>query len=128
MKKILLLILMIIPIISYTQERNCGTMIYFEKQKRDNPDLVKKIKDNEVKLQNWIKNNANKNLVNIISIPVVVHVVYNNNNENISDQQIQSQIDILNEDFRRQNADSVNTPSAFLSVAADTEIEFCLAT
>jgi len=110
------------------QERNCGTMTYLEKQQKNNPTLVKKNQDNEVKLQNWIKNNANKNLGSIISIPVVVHVVYNNNNENISDQQIQSQIDILNEDFRRQNADAVNTPSAFLSVAADTEIEFCLAT
>jgi len=110
------------------QERNCGTMIYLEQQQKNNPTLVKKIKDNEVKLQNWIKNNANKNLGSIITIPVVVHVVYNNNNENISDQQVQSQIDILNEDFRRQNADAVNTPSDFLSVAADTEIEFCLAT
>ena len=110
------------------QERNCGTMIYFEEQKKNNPKLEKEIKDNEVKLQNWIKNNANKNLSNIITIPVVVHVVYNNNNENISDQQIQSQIDILNEDFRRLNADTMNTPSAFLSVAADSEIEFCLAT
>ena len=110
------------------QERNCGTMIYFEEQKINNPTLLKNTQDNELKLQNWIKNNTNKNLVNIITIPVVVHVVYNNNNENISDQQIQSQIDILNADFRRQNADAVNTPSAFLSVAADTEIEFCLAT
>ena len=37
----------------------------------------------------------------VITIPVVVHVVYYNNNENISDQQIFSQIDIINEDFRR---------------------------
>ena len=35
--------------------------------------------------------------------------------------------DIINEDFRRLNADTINTPSAFQSVAADTEIEFCLA-
>ena len=66
------------------QERNCGTMTYLEKQQKNNPTLVKKNQDNEVKLQNWIKNNANKNLGSIISIPVVVHVVYNNNNENIS--------------------------------------------
>ena len=35
----------------------------------------------------------------IITIPVVVHVVYYNSNENISTAQIQSQIDVLNEDF-----------------------------
>jgi hypothetical protein len=58
----------------------------------------------------------------------VVHVIYNTAAENISDAQIQSQMDVLNEDFRRLNADASNTPSAFLSVAADSEIEFCLAT
>ena len=69
--------------------------------------------------------NGNKKA--IITIPVVFHVVYNNSAQNISDAQIMSQLDVLNEDFRRLNADTVNTPSAFQGVAADTEIEFCLA-
>ena len=110
------------------QQRNCGTMQHLEFLQSKDPQLKVRMQDNEKKLQNWIKNNANEKLSNIIAIPVVVHVVYNNNNENISDQQIQSQIDILNEDFRRLNADAVNTPSAFLSVSADCQIEFCLAT
>ena len=42
-------------------------MIYLEQQKKITQHLVKKIQDNEVKLQNWIKNNANKNLGNIIT-------------------------------------------------------------
>ena len=63
----------------------------------------------------------------VIVIPVVVHVLYNSKDENISDQQILSQIKALNEDFRRQNADAVNTPEPFKSVAADTRIVFCLA-
>jgi len=57
----------------------------------------------------------------------VVHVVYNTSTQNISDAQVLSQIDVLNEDFRRTNADASNTPSWFLSVAADVEIEFCIA-
>jgi hypothetical protein len=61
---------------------------------------------------------------NIITIPVVVHVIYSNSNENISDAQIQSQIDVLNEDYRRTNSDADNT----WSQAADTQIEFCMAT
>lgn len=64
----------------------------------------------------------------IITIPVVVHVVYNNASENISEAQILSQIDVLNEDFRRQNPDAVNTPADFQPVAADSEFEFCMAT
>lgn len=59
---------------------------------------------------------------------MVFHIVYNTAAQNISVEQIQSQIDILNEDFRRLNADAVNTPEDFAGVAADVEIEFCLAT
>ncbi|HTF28694.1 MAG TPA: hypothetical protein VK625_07605, partial [Flavitalea sp.] len=39
----------------------------------------------------------------IINIPVIVHVVYNGNAQNITDAQIMSQIEILNSDFRRRN-------------------------
>ncbi|TVR79673.1 MAG: T9SS C-terminal target domain-containing protein [Chitinophagaceae bacterium] len=64
----------------------------------------------------------------ILTIPVVVHVVYNTAVQNISDEQILSQIEVLNEDFRRLNADAANTPAEFQGVAADAGIEFCLAT
>ncbi|MEP7256965.1 MAG: M43 family zinc metalloprotease, partial [Flavitalea sp.] len=60
-------------------------------------------------------------------IPVVVHVMYNRDEQNISAAQIKSQIDILNKDFRRLNADAVNTPASFRELAADTYIEFRLA-
>jgi hypothetical protein len=63
----------------------------------------------------------------VIKIPVVVHVVWKNEAENISDAQIQSQIDVLNKDFRKLNADFKNVPSVFKDLAADCEIEFCLA-
>lgn len=64
----------------------------------------------------------------VVTIPVVVHVVYYNATQNISDSRILSQIQVLNDDFRRLNADAANTPSAFQGVAADCEINFCLAT
>ncbi|MBN4061676.1 T9SS type A sorting domain-containing protein [Bacteroidales bacterium AH-315-I05] len=63
----------------------------------------------------------------VITIPIVVHVVYNAAAENISDAQIQSQIDVLNEDFRRTNADFANAPAVFASISADARLEFCLA-
>jgi hypothetical protein len=53
--------------------------------------------------------------------------MYNTTAQNISDAQIQSQITILNNDFRRLNADKINTPTTFTNVAADAEINFCLA-
>jgi len=63
----------------------------------------------------------------ILTIPVVVHVVYKNSTENISSAQIQSQIDVLNADFRRLNSDLTNTPAAFRGSSDDPLIEFCLA-
>lgn len=63
----------------------------------------------------------------ILYIPVVVHVVYNIASENISDAQIFSQIDVLNEDFRRTNDDASDVPSGFEDVAADSYIQFVLA-
>ena len=65
----------------------------------------------------------------IYTIPVVVHIIYQNETDvwNISDQQVISQIQVLNEDFRRLNADTVNTPALFNGVAGYPNIEFCLA-
>jgi hypothetical protein len=62
-----------------------------------------------------------------IIIPVVVHVVYYNSTQNISNAQINSQIQVLNEDFKRLNADSTNTPTAFRSVAGRANVIFKLA-
>ena len=64
----------------------------------------------------------------VITIPVVVHIVYNNPVENISDEQIISQIDILNQDFRATNLEIPSIPVFFQPLIADVEFEFCLAT
>ncbi|ADB37963.1 M43 family zinc metalloprotease [Spirosoma linguale] len=69
----------------------------------------------------------------VYRIPVVVHVVHNNasqtvggaNNGNISEEQILSQIQVLNEDYRRQEGtNGFNTSD----IGADARIEFYLAT
>ena len=91
----------------------------------------------EEKIQRHIeqKRNSRTQDEEIYSIPVVVHVIHNNSsgkiggtgNNNISEQQIISQIEVLNKDFRRLNSDTNKTPEQFKSVAVDTKIEFCLA-
>lgn len=63
----------------------------------------------------------------IITIPVVIHVLFNDNGQNISDAQIQSQLDVLNKDFRLLNADKALVPEAFKSFSGDSRIMFCLA-
>ena len=127
MKKVFFILFILISIFSFSQEkRNCGTQNRLELYRKSHPKNIAKSNILEEKIQKWIKDNANsKN--SAITIPVVVHVVYKNNTENISDAQIQSQIDVLNEDFSRTNQDAVNTPFDFLPFSADMQIEFCLA-
>jgi len=62
-----------------------------------------------------------------ITIPVVVHVVYNDDSENISDGQIQSQITVLNQDYGSENADKANVPEVWEALVTDTNIRFVLA-
>ena len=61
----------------------------------------------------------------VITIPVVVHVIHNGDTygtgENITDEQVLSQIQVMNEDFRRM----VGTPG--FGPGVDVEIEFCMA-
>ena len=55
----------------------------------------------------------------VVTIPVVFHVVYANSTKNIPDERLFEQLQILNDDFRRMNADQDNIPPQ----AADTEID-----
>jgi hypothetical protein len=61
-------------------------------------------------------------------IPVVVHVVWNTNAQNISQAQIDSQIDVLNRDYRATNPDTSIVPGVFSGLIADPQVEFFLAT
>jgi hypothetical protein len=132
MKKIILVTISFLFSYSlvYAQQKECGTMEYLENLKSQDPKLEDKMLKNEQAMQNWIKTHASSKSTKttIITIPVVVHVVYNNSTENISTAQILSAIDIINKDYRRLNADTSATPSVFAALGADCGIEFCLAT
>ena len=106
--------------------RNCSTMDVHERLLNEDPSFATRMQNIEAFTQEYVASHAGSTR-DIVVIPVVVHVVYNNATENISDAQVLSQIDVLNEDFRRTNSDAGSTLSDFVGVAADTEIEFCLA-
>lgn len=111
----------------FSQERTCGTMENLELRKQKDPNLEQRMEEIEAYTKVKVAElEASSNKINgeIITIPVVVHVLYRNSTENISEAQIQSQLDVLNEDFRRTNSNADNT----WSQAADTQIEFCLST
>lgn len=130
MKNLIFLVVLIFSGLSESiyAQRNCGTMENLERLKREDPSVSIQMEQIEQHISNYTLLGANRSVGAVYNIPVVVHVLYNTTTQNISDVQIQSQIKILNDDFRRLNADKVNTPSTFAGVAADAEINFCLAT
>jgi hypothetical protein len=64
----------------------------------------------------------------VTTIPVVVHVVHRERAEDIPDDQITSQIAVLNADYRKANADLSTVPPPFTAMAADALVQFSLAT
>jgi PKD repeat protein len=75
-------------------------------------------------LQQGVSSNRSEKRI----IPVVFHIIHEGGSENISKEQVLDQVRILNEDFARTNADFGSTPAPFAAVAANTNIEFRLAT
>lgn len=111
---------------AFSQQRICGTMEHLQWQKQQDPTLELRMQEIETYTQNWIANHP-EGLRTVVTIPVVVHVVYNTTAQNISDAQVQAQIAQLNADYARTNTDAGNTPSVWQSTAANCEIQFCLA-
>lgn len=106
--------------LSLVAQRNCSAMELLEQQIQQDPTRLERLEALE-KFTTTFDASEDKALT---TIPVVVHVVYNGNTENISEAQILSQIQVLNDDFRRLNSDA----NGVWSQAADSEIEFCMAT
>jgi Pregnancy-associated plasma protein-A/Secretion system C-terminal sorting domain/Fibronectin type III domain len=106
-------------------QRNCAAEQILQQQLINNPALQEQLQRIEQHTHDHVQSGVQERVV--ITIPVVVNVVWNTASENISDAQIQSQMTVLNNDFRRLNADAGNTPAAFAGLAADCEFNFCLA-
>ena len=107
----------------------CSTVEYEQYLQKKHPKRL-----NTAQFEAWINPLIQNQRLNksesggIITIPVVVHVVHSGQNvgeaPNIDDLQVQSQITVLNQDFRRM----VGTPGANANpVGADTQIQFALA-
>lgn len=112
----------------------CVTMIFFlQKIVAQNPCWSDQVcLENARRFPNLSGQKAKKLPQGAISrntgvIPVVVHVVYKSTLENISDDQINSQIAVLNADYQLLNADANLVPLAFSALSADMSLEFCLA-
>ncbi len=110
-------------------QNRCGTMNHLHTLLQNDTALASRMQAIEQQTAQYVANPASYSQGSraIITIPVVVHVVYNTAAQNISTAQIQSQIDRLNLDFHKLNTDWTNTPSAWQSLVADYQLQFCLA-
>lgn len=100
--------------------QRCDTYEYYKKYPLTNSSATSRVSETSKPSRDTLSNE-------VITIPVVIHVLYNNTVQNISDAQILSQLQSLNNDYRKLNADASNVPAAFASLAADARIVFCLA-
>ena len=139
-KKLWLFVLVLgIISISNAANRSCVSYDLLKNKLKSDPAFAKSREQLEkltdVFVENYYKNEKTNNSAThrtgLITIPVVFHIIHNGEatgtGANISNAQITSQIQVLNEDFRRLNNDKNLTPLAFRNVAADCEIEFCIA-
>lgn len=131
-KKLLLGVFSLIGVIStgksFAQETHftCGSHAQMKKLYAENPGLEEDYK----KLLNRYKENRviNGKSTTVRVIPIVFHIVHEYGVENVTDQQIQDQMVILNEDYRKLNADTNIVIAPFDSIIGDAYIEFRLAT
>jgi hypothetical protein len=108
------------------EHRNCATMEVLEQQLQADPAMKQRMQAVERHTQEFVSR-PHLHTRAVVTIPVVVHIVYRNAAENLSDALVQNQIATLNADFRKLNADVASTPTAFQPFAADAEVNFCLA-
>jgi PKD repeat protein len=122
---LLLLILLTNRLFCQQTIERCGLDQYIQQLKKNHPNF-----NNEVQSL-YIENVQNVKAIiqpkTTIILPIVVHVLQEGGNENISDAQIYSMISVLNQNFRKQNADTIDIITQFEGIAADANIEFRLA-
>ncbi len=126
-----ILLLLVIPVAVQAQvAERCSFVRNELLRQRRNPR-----KETTAQFEAWIQNRlagqsgSLPSIAATFTVPVVVHVIHNGITDvtNISDAQVLSQISVLNEDFKRLNADAVNTPMEFQPVAGSIDIQFVLA-
>ena len=106
--------------------RSCGTMAEFHRLAELDSGYRARLAGIEETTQKAL---ARMNVAKLkaVTVPVVVHVLYKSADQNISDAQIQSQLDVLNADYNATNADRPNVPAVWSSLAGNAKISFKLA-
>lgn len=114
---------------SAMHQRRCVSYEVLQENIKADPSILQRMNEIEAMTDRLVRNPdfLSRLSGDTMIIPVVVNVLYRSAAENISLGQIQSQIDVLNEDFAGVNADITKVPSTFTGVkAGDTKVRFVL--
>ena len=112
---------------AFAQQRICGSYDVLQQQLASDPALKERMQQIENQTAAYLASHPNGSGRTLVTIPVVFHVVYSTTAMNLSDAQCQAQLNQLNLDYARLNTDASSTPAAFTGVAANTNIQFCMA-
>ncbi|WP_165903736.1 M43 family zinc metalloprotease [Hymenobacter gummosus] len=107
--------------------RQCASMDVLAQQLAADPAMSQRLANIEAQTRSFAANPTANRTNAVVTIPVVVHVVYNTSAQNVPQSQIDAQIRVLNEDFAKLNADASQTPAIYAGLAANTNIQFVLA-
>ena len=129
--KRLTLLLLAMPFLVFSQNYiRCGSDLVNRHHQHLNHSYLERQQQIFSQAKEWA--DANQRSISqtdeVLQIPVVVHVLYQNEEENLSDAVIKSQIDVLNEDYGRTNADTTETRAVFDTIAGKAKFQFYLAT
>ncbi len=106
----------------------CGSDNYYHQHLQAHPEVVQERNELENFTTKFIDKYNPLTKSASITIPVVFHVNDPTNPQKVTPAQIQSALDILNEDFTATNSDIANIRPEFSGIIANMDINFCLAT
>lgn len=109
-------------------QHQCGQTAYMEYLETISPGINEAAENSFFEALRESRIKTKKEQDTVFKIKVVFHVVYNNDEQNINDSFIYSQLKVMNEAFRRTNADTISTREIFKPFAADAGMEFVMAT
>lgn len=104
-------------------QRGCASHDVLERQLQEDPALAKRMAQFDLEAEKFIQ--QGKIINGVLEIPVVFNVLYRTTAENISQAQLQSQIDVLNKDFPARNTD-YNSSNPYNSVRGGLNVKFVL--
>ncbi|WP_142686666.1 M43 family zinc metalloprotease [Chitinophaga polysaccharea] len=130
MRPLIIFLILVSFCVPTAAQRKCGTYGALQQRIKNHPYLKQLLIDNENRILIGQRLHKFSSIApedrSLVTIPVVVHVVLDSPNI-VTDEQIISQLEVLNRDFCATNTDTTQVPNVWKSIIGNAQIKFCLA-